>query len=300
MTVLLALTLSPALVQAAGDQDPPGALDSPYGADRFGNAPPAAFSFAWPSTIRLGDAVLGDLDSAEFNVAYVENIRAGATWDWLVGAHWRRFQFDRPEGSPLPDALQGAAVVLGAHLRIHDRWRARVEIQPGVYSDFEDVSGADVNAPALIEVAYRIHDRLEVGLQVNVDAFREFPVIATPGVSWRLDERWLLSLWVPRPQIEFALSSHWTVFAGATLAGGSFRVAEDFGRSAGRGDLAEETVDFREIRVGGGLRFTVLEKFACELGAGWMTDRRFHFPDRDLLANGDGAPYAHVALGAAW
>lgn len=289
-----------AIVVPLAADDPLDPLASPYGRDRFGNAPPAAFSYAWPSTIRLGDDALGDIDSAEFVASYVDAFGGGASWDWLAGANWRRHQFDLPDASPLPDTLQGAAAVVGAHWRINDRWRARLEVQPGIYSDFRDVSGSDFNAPVLVEAAYRFHDRLEVGVQLNVDAFRESPVFGSVGVSWRIDDRWLFSLWIPRPQIEFALDEQWTVFAGASFAGGSFRVAEDFGQGVGRPELGDTVVDFQEVRAGVGVRFTVLDKLALELAGGWMIDRRFHFHERDLLVNGDGAPYVQLSLGATW
>jgi hypothetical protein len=280
--------------------EPLDPLASPFGRNRFGNAPPATFSYAWPSTIGLGDDALGEIDSAEFAVSYVESFGGGATWNWLAGVNLRRHQFDPPDGSPLPDDLNATAFVVGANWRINDRWRARLEVQPGIYSDFRDVSGSDFNAPVLVEAAFRFHDRLEVGVQLNVDAFRESPVFGSVGVSWRIDDRWLFSLWIPRPQIEFTLDEQWTAFAGASFAGGSFRVAEDFGQGVGRPELGDTVVDFQEVRAGVGVRFTVLDKLALELAGGWMIDRRFHFHERDLLANGDGAPYVQFSLGATW
>ncbi|HAV63577.1 MAG TPA: hypothetical protein DCY13_14575 [Verrucomicrobiales bacterium] len=275
-------------------------LASPYGTDRFGNAPPASFTYAFPSAIRLGDTALGDIDSAEFAASYVESVGGGRDWHWLVGANWRRQQFDPPASAPLPDTLQAAAAAVGANWRINNRWRARVELLPGVYSDFRDVSGDDVNVPALIEGAYRFNDNLEVGVQLNVDAFRESPIVGTVGVSWRFADDWRLALWIPRPQIEYTIDDQWAAFVGASFGGGSYRVADDFGKDAGRADLGGEVVDFQEVRVGAGVRYIALERLAIELAGGWMIDRRFHFHERDVLVNGDGAPYIQFSLGAVW
>ncbi len=285
------------LLAADGRVDP---LTSPYGEDRFGNAPPASATYAWPSTIRLGDTVLGETDSADLSVSYVAPVGGGDDWHWLIGANWRRQQFDLPAGAPLPDSLQATAAVLGVNWRINDRWRARLELLPGVYSDFQDVSSDDVNVPALIEAAWRFSDNFEAGLQLNVDAFRESPVIGTVGISWRFAEDWLLSLWIPRPQFEYAIDEHWTAFVGASFGGGSYRVAGDFGTAIGRPELNEALVDFQEVRVGAGLRFTLFGRMALELAGGWMIDRRFHFHEQDVLVNGEGAPYGQFSLGAAW
>jgi hypothetical protein len=296
-SAILANLAGVAPLVAAGPLDP---LTSPYGRDRFGNAPPATFSYAWPSTLRLGDETLGDIDSTEFAVSYVEAFGGGERWDWLAGANWRRHQFDLPAGAPLPDSAQAATAVVGVHWRIDDHWRARLEVQPGVYSDFDNVTGSDVNAPVLVEAAYRFHDQLEIGVQLNLDAFRESPVIGSVGVSWRIDDRWLLSLWIPRPQLEFAIDDRWTAFAGASLAGGSFRVAEDFGQATGRPGLDDALVDYREIRAGAGVRLTMRDRLTIELAGGWLLGRRFEFHREDLTADSEGAPYIQFSLGAAW
>jgi len=275
-------------------------LASPYGRDRFGNAPPASFTYAWPAAVRLGDDSLGEGDSLEMAVTWVESLGGGDTWDWLAGVHWRRQQFNEPDAVPLPDSLQAAAAVFGVHWRINERWRLRGEVQPGIYSDFQEITGSDVNVPVLLETAFRFHDRLEVGVQLNVDPFREFPVVGAAGVTWRMNDRWLLSLWIPRPQIEFAVDKHWTLFGGASLTGGSYRVGWRFGQDAGRPELGDAQIDFQEVRVGAGARIALANRFTLELAGGWVVDRRFDFHERDLVFQSDGAPYVQFSLGAAW
>jgi len=130
-----------------------------------------------------------------------------------------------------------------------------------------------------------------------VNAQRDSPLLGGAGVRWKFADDWLLSLWFPRPRIEFKATDNVTVFAGATFTGGSYVVADDFGSRRGRPDLDGEAVDFQEVRVGAGLRYVIKQKLGVELGGGWTVDRRYQFHERDLLLNGDGTPYVQLSFG---
>jgi hypothetical protein len=264
--------------------------------DWFRAWPPAGVTYSLPSTIHQGSRRLGDIDTLEGRATFIQPLRLDAEFNWLVGADWYRLQAGGSSG-PVPDVLQSAAAVFGFDWRFRERWRLRLEAMPGIYSDFHDITGADVNAPFSLEVSYVLTPNLLVGGQASVNARRESPLIGAFGVRWKFAEDWLLSLWFPRPRIEFRATDRITAFAGATFSGGTFVVADDFGRDSGRDDLGGEAVDFQEVRVGGGLRYTVAQKIGVEVGGGWTMDRRYHFHDRDLLLNGDGAPYVQLSLG---
>jgi hypothetical protein len=278
---------------AEHDERPGESVDN----DWFRAWPPANAAYSFPSTIRQGDTRLGDLDTLELRATYIHSPRLNENFRWLVGADWYRQQADVPAGAPIPDTLQSVAAVLGFDWRPADHWRARLEIFPGVFSDFDDISGKDVNAPFTAEVSYEFSPRLQVGGQLGFNARRNSPLLGGAGVRWRFADDWLLSLWFPRPRIEFNATPRVTLFAGASLSGGTFVVADDFGTRRGRPDLDGEAVDYQEVRVGGGLRYTFKNKLGVELGGGWTVDRRYHFHERDLLLNGDGAPYVQFALG---
>ena len=85
--------------------------------------------------------------------------------------------------------------------------------------------------------------------------------------------------------------------AGANIVAGSFVVAEEFGRDPGRPDLGGQTVDFRQVQVGGGLRYHFRQKLAFELSGGWTLDQRYDFYDRGLDFEGSGTPYVQIGFG---
>lgn len=239
----------------------------------------------------------GDLDTLEFHATYVETLRLNDSFDVLAGADWRRLQTGVPDRAPVPRTLQSAALVLGGNWRIRDRWHARLEVLPGVYSDFEDISGRDFNAPFSVEVSYRFNDNLTAGLQASVDARREFPAVAFPGVRWRISDRWTLNAWIPRPQLEYRAADFATLFAGAQFSGGTYVVAENFGRRRGVRALDGEAVDFQETRVGGGVRFQWAGRLTGEISGGLALDRRYNFHGRDYELRTASAPFVQAGLG---
>ncbi|MBL9135756.1 MAG: hypothetical protein JNK85_07805 [Verrucomicrobiales bacterium] len=271
--------------------------DSVYSDTRHGNAPPVDVTYSLPSALSQGGRELGDVDSLAVHVGYVVDLPAGASWRWLVGADYRLLTMDVPQAAALPSTLQSAALVVGFHGRWSDRWQVRLEVLPGLYGDPTAMDLDHVNAPLILEVAYTVSERLTLGAQVLVDARRESPVVGSLGVTWRWSERWGLALWLPRPQIEFSPDERWTVFLGASLNGGTFGVANDFGARHGDPRLDGAAVDYREIRVGGGARFRVGERYLAEASVGWTVDRRYHFHEAGVLLNGDGAPYVQVGFG---
>jgi hypothetical protein len=265
--------------------------------DWFRAWPPASVAYSAPSSIHRGGTRLGDLETLEFHATFVQPLRIRDQFSWLIGADWQRVQASVPAGAPIPNTLQSTAAVLGFDWRPAERWRARLEVLPGVFGDFGDIGGEDFNAPVSVEVSRQLNPALLIGAQLSVNARRDSPVLGGAGVRWKFADDWLLSLWFPRPRIEFSPARRVTLFVGATFTGGTFVVAEDFGTRRGRAELDGQAVDYQEIRTGFGLRYTVAGKLGLELGGGWTVDRRYHFHERDVLLNGEGAPFVQGAFG---
>ncbi|HEY1107816.1 MAG TPA: DUF6268 family outer membrane beta-barrel protein, partial [Opitutaceae bacterium] len=185
---------------------------------------------------------------------------------------------------------------LGYNRKLSPQWSLRAELQPGLYSDFEDISGDDFNAPFGLRAVYARSREFQWLFGINVDLRANNPVMGGFGFRWQFAKDWTLMFMVPEPRIEYAVSPELKLFAGASLRGGTFRVAEDFGRRRGRAALDNQDVDFREISVGAGLRWQIQPGLALSTSVGWMLDRRFEYEKRDLLINGDGAPTAMLSI----
>ncbi len=253
-------------------------------------------SYSGPARLSVGTARLGDMDAFSSSLLYSWQALKSESASWSVGLWWERFVFGVPAGAPIPNSVQTLALDLGNTWSFGDRWTLRTSLRPGLQSDFVDLSASDLNAVALIALAYTQTTNLTWVAAVTVDPRRDIPAIGGLGVRWRFAEDWTLSAILPKPTIEYQLGQRWTAYAGGELVGGAWRVNETFGTQNGRPGLNDQTVTFREIRAGAGLTMRWSQQLAVGIEGGWVIDRRFVYNQARLQLNGDGAPYLGVTL----
>lgn len=258
------------------------------------------FSYVSEGRLRRGTQSLGDMDTLQYGFNYVRVNPINESWDWQAGVNWRRFDFGGSETAEAPNSLQSLSLQLGTRKQFAENWSWQFGIAPGLYSDFEDISADDINAPAVLFFTYKQRPTLSWVFGLRGDFYSDVPVLPAAGMRWRFAEDWTLDLILPRPRIEYAPTEQVTIFAGGELKGGGFRIAEDYGRAHGRPELNNDKVSYREIRVGGGLRYAMARWLAATLEGGWAVDRRFDFDDGDLLLNGDGAPYVQISISGSY
>jgi len=253
-------------------------------------------SYSGPARVSAGLARLGQADAFNTSVLYSWQERASADLSWSLGVFWERFGFGVPANAPIPNTVQTLALDIGSSWNITDKWSLRASLRPGLQSDFEDLSASDLNATALIALAYRQSSNLTWLAAVTVDPRRDIPAIGGIGVRWRLAEDWTLSAVLPKPTLEYQIQPDWTVYGGGELVGGAWRVNETFGTRNGRAALNDQTMTYREIRVGAGLTTRWTSHLSVGVEGGWVVDRRFVYNDARLQLNGDGAPYFSVSV----
>lgn len=255
----------------------------------------ADYSFSGSSDIAEGSRALGEIKHSSARLEGSRTFGLDADSALIAGLTWRRFDFSGSIAD-VPDTLQAVALQLGYNRKLSPQWSLRAELQPGLYSDFEDISGDDFNAPFGLRAVYARSREFQWLFGINVDLRANNPVMGGFGFRWQFAKDWTLMFMVPEPRIEYAVSPELKLFAGASLRGGTFRVAEDFGRRRGRAALDNQDVDFREISVGAGLRWQIQPGLVLSTSVGWMLDRRFEYEKRDLLINGEGAPTAMLSI----
>lgn len=255
----------------------------------------ARFSAAGSADIAEGTRPLGEIRHTHVALEGATTWALGRDSAAIVGLGWRRFDFSGSVAD-VPDSLSSLALKLGYSRTLSPQWSLRAEIDPGVYSDFEDVGRDDVSSPFGLRVLYAAKRELQWAFAIFVDPRSSVPVIGGIGARWQFAPQWTLLAFLPEPRVEFAASERLRLYAGASLRGGTFQVAEDFGRRRGRPQLDNQKVDFREISLGAGARWELSRTLFAGVALGWMLDRRFEYEDRDLLFNGDGAPMFSVQL----
>ncbi len=246
--------------------------------------------------IREGSLELGDIDTLHTRFQYTGVFNTGGPVSWSVGLAAERFGFGREKMSLLPTALGSVSVPLGVTWEIDARWSFRTEVAPGIYSDFSEIGWSDFNAPIISGISYAVNDDLQLFLQVSVDARRDMPVVGGPGLRWRINPRWTLSILVPRPRIEYRPDDSWLLYAGAELVGGAYQLSVHHGTGRGDAQFDDVNITYREIRAGVGAVWNLGHGFRVEAAGGWMFDRRFLVDERDRQWNGDAAPYSRIQL----
>jgi hypothetical protein len=252
------------------------------------------FSLAGRSDIHEGSLRLGRISSTQVRARSVMSVPVDEQNQFLAGVAVQWLEFDPPATSLVPSTLTAVAARLGWNHTTATPWTFRAEVDPGVYG------AGSFGAPVALRAIYASSRELQWAIGLNYDWRSGHPLIGGVGVRWNFAPDWTLSLLLPAPRLEWTISPRLSLFAGATLQGGTFRVADNFGRTRGRPAFDGQTVDYREITLAAGLRWQVSPATTLHLGVGATTDRRFEFPDRDLLLNGDGAPAVQLTFTSAY
>jgi hypothetical protein len=274
----------------------------------------AEYSYTASSALSQGEYHWGDISNHYNNVQYVASLSVADDALFRIGIDWERFSFNTPgavnigtraapamSNAPIPNTLQSIAAVIGTDLELDDEWIMRIEIYPGVYSDFQDISFDDINMPAIVGASYLIDKDLQWFFGMSINPRSYFPVIPGVGVRWKFEDDWTLMFVLPRPRIEYNITKDLLFYVGASFKAGNYQVAKDFGNAmGGRTDINNDNVEYREIRTGGGFNWEFSSGLKLEAEAGWTIDRRFEYSQSDLMLDSQGAPYGKVAFTAAF
>jgi hypothetical protein len=211
------------------------------------------------------------------------------------GVDWRRFSFGTPEDAVLPQELQQINAILGIDWQATDKWLVRAELQPGVYSDFQEVSWRDVSAPLILGGVYVANADLQWMFGLRVVPRSDYPVLPAVGVRWKFAPEWTMNLFLPDPRLEYDLNDRLKAYVGAGFKVGTFTVGDHFGDENGRPGLNHAILDYIEVLVGPGFSWKVRPNLTLDLNAGCLAYRGFDFSDRDLVARSQPAPYVQIA-----
>lgn len=250
----------------------------------------AEFSAAGRSDISEGTRRLGEISTTQVRGSAVMTMPLDAENQLLVGIGAQQIGFAPPVASLVPTHLQSLALKLGWNRALDAQWSLRGEIDPGAYG------AGSFGAPLAVRAIYAASREVQWAFGLNYDGRSGHPLVGGVGVRWQFAPAWTLAFLLPAPRVEWTITSEISLYAGASLRGGTFRVADDFGRVRGRPAFDGATVDYREINVGVGARWQLAPGTALHLGLGALTDRRFEFHDQNLLLNGDAAPSAQLTL----
>ncbi len=268
-------------------------------------------SYTGKSITKQGSAEIGGVDNinSHFNYVISPQIRDGVLLRFGVDSE--RNSFGLPPNAALPNTLQSINAIIGADVTPSDKILIRAELHPGIFSDFVNVTGNDFDMPVQIGGTYLWSKDFQIIVGMQIDLKSSYPIIAVPGFRWQIDNKWVLSAIPPKPQLQYQLNNSLTLYTGAEVLGGTYRVNNGFGSNHGHitpaaNNLNGQIVDFTEIRIGAGFTWKFTPNMSLDISGGYMPYREFDFHEdhigfdhHDTIFHnniGDGAPYAAIGL----
>lgn len=219
-----------------------------------------------------------------------------------LGAEWNRFSFGLSDDAPLPNTLQAINLVLGLDTRFADSILVRIEAQPGLYGTFfNHLDRGDFNVPFIVGGTYIYSPNFQVIAGVQVDFNGKYPVFPGVGVRWKVAPKLVLDAVLPTPRVEYELTKNTTLFAGADVRSGNFRVDRHYGDFHDDPRLNRALVTFSEVRVGAGLTQRLSNSLTLSADGGCQPYREFDFYRANARYRSDGvAPYGQIAVHGAF
>jgi Domain of unknown function (DUF6268) len=247
---------------------------------------------------RGGGVNVGSVNENSADLKYVVSPQLNKDLLLRVGFEWQRFSFGVPDHAPVPGVLQQTSLVLGFDYQIADEWLMRVEAQPGVYSDFRDITWRDVDMPLVVGAAYLANSDLQWFFGLRVDARTQYPVLPAAGARWKFSDGWTLDFMLPKPRLEYVVNERLQLYFGAEVQAGTFAVGQDFGTPRGQPKLDNAIVDYLELHLGSGCSWKVTPSVTFDVEAGFMPYRSFDFFDPNIVFRSHDAPYGQIACHA--
>lgn len=214
-----------------------------------------------------------------------------------IGVGTEQYWFNATDSaSVIPNRVQSFSGSVGFDYDFWEKWTLSASFTGGIYSDFEDISADDFNFRALAYLGYQYSPSLFIFAGVAVAPDFQIPVLPAAGVRWRIDERWTLNAVLPKPTLEYKIADGWKVYGLGQLAGGTFRVSDDFGQRSGRDELDNRWISYLDLRVGGGIGYTWNKTVSFRVEAGSSVYRNFEYEDTDFSVDAGPAFYSSAGL----
>jgi len=252
--------------------------------------------FIGPAEVSFGSGREEPIRTHYTSMHHIFTIRKYMAFLFHSGIEWNRYGFLGAEELPVSDALHALIVPVAIDFRFSQRDLIRVQAAPGYYSDMDPLDDDDFNTPFAIGYAHIFSKRVQVGMGVSVNMWRQQRILGGGGFRWQLNRRWTLKFLMPRPQVEYKVSDTVNIWAGSDFRGDTYRVGHRFGTERGAPALNSALVDYQEIRAGAGLSWRIRPLLELNVEGGMLLDREFNFHKQEIRSTSGKAPYGSIRL----
>lgn len=215
-----------------------------------------------------------------------------------AGVEWQRMAFTPPNALLAPEELDAITGFFAADFRWSDHDMMRVQLQPGFYTDLDQVDLQSINVPLAVAYTRIPSKRFQWAFGVSINTWRQAHFLPGGGFRYQLTDRWKLKFMLPTPQIEYKVNDSLHTWVGADFRGETYRVSGHFGTEHGNPSLNHALVDYQEIREGIGLSWNIKPLLEFNSEVGFLHDRSFNFHNNGNRSSGATVPY--ISLNLRW
>ncbi len=185
----------------------------------------------------------------------------------------------------LPDSLHALDISIGYLLSLSNGWSTLIQFQPGLHSDFEDISGDDVMYTGMVLAQKKYDEENTLGFGVAYsDAFGEPQAFPLFKANWRISDRFkVVSLLPLKLDAIYEFSDEFNAGFQARVNGYQYRLTEKV-------PFENSVLKYTEVYVGPFADFKVTEKTRLRASAGAILGQTFEIRDDDsdkVLQEGD-------------
>jgi hypothetical protein len=188
--------------------------------------------------------------------------------------------------------LHRVDVPINAWVDLNDRWKVWARLQPGWYSDFENVGSDDFILTSLALLSYRWTDSVKVafGAYYSRDLGEE-RLLPAVGVIYEPDPHWSLALTFPRVELVYAPTEDWLFTGRALLSGAGWNITDPAGGGA------DVDLNYKSVRAGIGIDHRLSGPWWAYLDAGVQLAQEIEIEGGDYRFSQDLDPSAFVSAG---
>lgn len=178
----------------------------------------------------------------------------------------------------LPDQLLNVYLDAGWTRRYENNLGCQIRLRPGVYSDFEQITGKALAVPSRFMGVYTISPDASVVLGADVRFGFERVILPVAGITWAPNDTVRIDARVPEARVAWYFDTDWIFEAGWLLRSDSYQIRES-------GPFDREQFTMEEQRAYMGLTHWLSDFLSLSLQAGLVFDRSIEFKKQDTIHN---------------
>lgn len=258
----------------------------------------AESGYVFESDLNHGGS-FGKQYEAQNEFEYAHRFLITGNWYFRAGVMYDRFDFGNTD-APVPVHLQAMAGAFGIDYMHGKDVGAFLQVRPGFYTE-EHIGLSSFDCPILVGRFWTLQpDKLYILTGAYASFLRGgYPVAPLVGVVWIPNEKLRFMGVVPEPRVIYSVNKDIDIWAGAELAGGSFRTDhhDDFvGPHVAK--LSGTQVDYNDYRAGAGITYSPTNRIDVDLGGGFAIQRSFNYHRAGEYYRTDPAPYLRLEIKA--